>query len=112
MLIFTTPHRPWMQRVLLLASFLGLGACSNFKPLPPLSQQPAQAEAQICQYEAAQWAVGKTNTEAHITQARQRAGAYIVRVVNAGDPVTLEFNPERLTLEINAQGRIVSARCG
>ena len=67
---------------------------------------------QHCDPRAAQWAVGKTNTEHTIAEARKRSGAYIARVLRPGQPTTREFNAERLNLEVDASGRIVAARCG
>lgn len=35
-----------------------------------------------------------------------------VRVVGPGDSVTMDFNPERLTLETDEDGNLVRAQCG
>jgi hypothetical protein len=35
----------------------------------------------------------------------------MVRVLRPGQAVTMEFNAERLNLEVDATGRIVAARC-
>ena len=67
---------------------------------------------QRCNQTGAQWAVGKTNTEHNVNEARKRAGAYMVRVLRHGQPTTREFNAERLNLEVDATGRITAARCG
>ena len=65
-----------------------------------------------CDQAAAQWALGKTNTESNIGEARKRAGAYMARVLRPGQPTTREFNAERLNLEVDATGRIIKAFCG
>ena len=67
---------------------------------------------QRCQQAGAQWAVGKSNTESNVNEARKRSGAYMARVLRPGQPTTREFNAERLNLEVDATGRIVAARCG
>ena len=98
---------------------LALAACST-TPLPswPSSGKEANTPSaaprpvQRCNTDGAQWAVGKTNTEHNINEARKRAGAYIARVLRPGQPTTREFNAERLNLEVDATGRIISARCG
>ena len=41
---------------------------------------------QRCDTNGAQWAVGKTNTEHNVNEARKRAGAYMVRVLRPGQP--------------------------
>jgi len=93
--------------LLALISISTLTACT----LPQASREP-QRPQQHCNAQAAQWAVGKTNTENNVAQARVQAGAYLVRVLNLGAPATREFNAERLNLEVDATGRIVRATCG
>ena len=56
--------------------------------------------------------MGKTNTEHNINEARKRSGAYIARVLKPGQPMTRDFNVERLNLEVDATGRIIKAFCG
>lgn len=73
---------------------------------------PAARALERCNSQDAQWAVGKTNTEQHVNEARRRAGAYMVRVLRPGQITTREFNEERLNLEVDATGRILAARCG
>lgn len=74
---------------------------------------PAAPRAQQrCDTNGAQWAVGKTNTEHNVNEARKRAGAYMARVLRPGQVTTREFNAERLNLEVDATGRIIAARCG
>lgn len=72
----------------------------------------APRAVQRCDSAGAQWAVGKTNTEHNVAEARKRSGAYMARVLRPGQPTTRELNPERLNLEVDATGRILSARCG
>lgn len=67
---------------------------------------------QACNPQGAQWAVGKTNTEHNVAEARKHAGAYMARVLRPGQPTTREFNAERLNLVVDATGRIVAAHCG
>ena len=108
----------WMS---LAAASVLLSACSSFAPLggsnsntssaPAASKKPARP-VQQCQQAGAQWAVGKTNTEHTINEARQRAGAYMARVLRPGQPTTREFNAERLNLAVDATGRITAAHCG
>lgn len=78
---------------------------------PQGDARPPRPE-QRCNAAAAQWAVGKTNTESNVNEARKRSGAYMARVLRPGQPSTLDFNAERLNLGVDASGRIISARCG
>ncbi len=43
---------------------------------------------QRCDTNGAQWAVGKTNTEHNVNEARKRAAAYMVRVLRPGQVTT------------------------
>ena len=105
--------RHWMLYATTAASAALLSGCA-VSPLPQWAggSKPQPRPIQTCQAAPAQWAVGKTNTEHVVTEARQRAGAYMVRVLRPGQAVTMEFNAERLNLEVDATGRITAARCG
>lgn len=91
-----------------------VSACSVLPDSSPASssRKPAPRPVQKCSQAGAQWAVGKTNTEHTINEARKRAGAYMARVLRPGQPTTREFNAERLNLEVDATGRIIKAFCG
>jgi hypothetical protein len=45
-------------------------------------------------------------------EARVRAGAQRVRMVRPGQMVTMEYDAGRLTLDIDAAGRVSGVRCG
>jgi glutamine phosphoribosylpyrophosphate amidotransferase len=46
-------------------------------------------------------------------QAMQQTGATLVRQIKPGDPVTMDFHQERVTIETDPDsGRIVRAACG
>lgn len=99
------------------AAFVATG-CSVMAPSSSSSGAGSKADArthraeQRCNPTGAQWAVGKSNTESNVNEARKRSGAYMARVLRPGQPTTREFNAERLNLEVDATGRIVAARCG
>lgn len=107
--------RPSLPMLSVAATAVLLTACSSM-PFEPSKSQSAPNQqpraVQRCDPAGAQWAVGKTNTEHNINEARQRAGAYMARVLRPGQPTTREFNAERLNLEVDATGRIIAARCG
>lgn len=107
--------RTTLQMLSVAAAAVVLTACSS-TPIGPSKSPSADKQApralQRCDQAGAQWAVGKTNTEHNINEARQRAGAYMARVLRPGQPTTREFNAERLNLEVDATGRIIAARCG
>ena len=41
-----------------------------------------------------------------------RVGERPIRYYTAGDPVTMDFNPARLNVELYSNGRIARLRCG
>jgi len=65
-----------------------------------------------CQAEAAQSAIGRTADEATVEAVRTAARARAVRVLHPGQPATMDYRPDRLNLEVDADNKIVSARCG
>ncbi len=98
---------------LTLAAVAALAAgCTTTPSGTDSGSSPAPRPVQRCDQAGAQWAVGKTNTEHNVNEARKRSGAYMARVLRPGQATTREFNAERLNLEVDATGRIIAARCG
>ncbi len=90
-----------------------LAGCAGMnKPTsPPASTQPAPTTG-ICNAQGAQFAVGKAPVASLVEQARQRSGSYMARVLRPGQVVTMEFNAQRLNLDLDTAGVITRARCG
>lgn len=101
-------------RVCLCLAFAGaaLGACAQPQPAVPAAPPPPMIAPNQCREDAAKFAVGKAADAKLAEEARVKAGAVRVRVVRPGQMVTMEFDPSRLTLDVDAAGRVVSARCG
>lgn len=78
--------------------------------------QPAPVEPPVaagaCDDSQAQWAIGKTVTEAEIEQARTDSGAESVRTIKPDQGVTMDFNDKRLNLDMDAAGVVTAVRCG
>ncbi|WP_454827979.1 I78 family peptidase inhibitor [Pseudoxanthomonas wuyuanensis] len=75
----------------------------------PLAPPPAEGS---CDDTQAQWAVGKSLTEAELEQARNDAKAQTVRVLKPGQAVTMEFDGNRLNVDQDEQGVVTAVRCG
>lgn len=93
----------WLSGVVLL---LAVAACQK-------EQAPAAAEAQagICKKDVAETLAGKDKMTDEA--AMQLTGATIVRQVKPGDPVTMDFRQERITIETDPNtGKIIRAYCG
>lgn len=56
--------------------------------------------------------VGQRATREVLEQARQQAGARLLRVIGHDQMVTQEFNASRLSVLLDAQGRIAEIGCG
>jgi hypothetical protein len=70
-----------------------------------------RAQPGLCRQDAAQMLTGKQRVSDR--RAKRLTGASIVRQIRPGDPVTMDFRPERVTIETNtATRRIVRAYCG
>ncbi len=99
----------FMRRASLLFGavlLLAVAACQK-------EQAPAAAEAQggICKKDVAETLAGKDKMTDDA--AMQLTGATIVRQVKSGDPVTMDFRQERITIETDpTTGKIIRAYCG
>jgi hypothetical protein len=78
------------------------------QPAPP---EPATAAA-ACDDSQAQWAIGKKATDADVEQARKDSGAQTARTLKPDQAVTLEFNANRLNLDLDDTGLVTAIRCG
>jgi hypothetical protein len=76
------------------------------------SQDPPSSPASECRAEAAAFAVGRVLDAALTNEVRTRANAQRVRVLRPGEMSTMEFDAQRLTLEVDAANRVTVARCG
>ena len=65
-----------------------------------------------CNSDAVQDLVGKALTPALAEESRQRAGAQVVRVVRPQDPMTMDFNSQRLTITTSDSLVVQTATCG
>ena len=89
-----------MQR-LILALPLVLAAC--VQPVPPMQPDTPPDDCKASSY---QGLVGQSRSI--LTTMMLPAGS---RVVGYGDPVTTDFRPERLNVEIDQGGRISKISC-
>lgn len=113
-----TIHHALSHRLALATGLAALAAlaagCSSLDGGPGTGRTtaPAARAPQICNAQAAQSFVGKSNTASTLEAARKRSGSYMARVLREGQPATMEYNQERLNLIVNDAGQITAARCG
>ena len=89
-----------------------LSACAQQPPGVPVAPPPPVIAPNQCNDAAAQFAVGKPADAKLAEEARVRASALRVRMVHPGQMVTMEFDASRLTIDVDAGGKVVSVRCG
>lgn len=88
------------------------GCAAPGAPSTGASPMPPPPPGTACNAQGAQFAVGKAPGASVVEEARQRSGSYMARVLRPNQAVTMEFNAQRLNLELDAAGVIRRVRCG
>lgn len=76
---------------------------------PALATPPAMEGCDVSDVKAL---IGQIYDEALATRAKEMTGATIVRTMRPGQMVSMDFREDRLTLELDAAGKVVKASCG
>jgi hypothetical protein len=79
------------------------------------SSQPAQPVAEItgdCNVENLQGVLGQNASAELIQQVQQQANAKTLRVLAPGDAATMDYNPQRLNIDIDESEVIIRLTCG
>jgi hypothetical protein len=84
-------------------------ACAS--AAPPPKAEPTFDEDR-CDRAAAAVLIGRKATQALGDQARKLSGAALVRIIQAGDPVTSDYQTSRINVDIGRDGRVTDVRCG
>lgn len=82
---------------------LAAGACTP-------AGQSAEARTETCSPEAARRLAGQVAPDD--AQVKRLTRAAIVRRIAPGDPVTMDFNERRVTIEVDVRGIVARASCG
>ncbi|MBS7661721.1 hypothetical protein I0D00_07140 [Pseudomonas lalucatii] len=93
-----------------LAALALLGACST--TATPGSEPRGAAAHSGCKAEAVPGMLGKPATAERVERAREQTGARSVRVLAPGDAVTLDYDSQRLNIEIDEAELIQRISCG
>ncbi len=92
-----------------LGALLALAGCRE--AAEPQADDAAAVEPGLCDPGAAETLVGRAAVSDD--EARKITGATLVRQIAPGDPVTMDFRQERVTIETDPEtGRILRALCG
>jgi hypothetical protein len=115
---------------LALASLFALAACATpsqepppaddsadgfaAPPPPPAMEDagPNEETAMTCEAKPGLWAVGKIADEALITKVKADTGSDRSRVIRPGMAVTMDYREDRVNLEVDAENRVLTVRCG
>jgi ABC-type uncharacterized transport system auxiliary subunit len=79
------------------------------------SQPPAKQAAEIsgdCDVEQVHGVLGQTVSAKLVQQVQQQANAKNVRVLAPGDAATMDYNPQRLNIDIDESEVIIRLSCG
>ena len=82
------------------------------QPAPVDATGDAPTPEGSCDDTQAQWIIGKTPTAADTDQAGKDAKATQVRVLKPGEAATMDFNPNRLNVDLDEKGAVTAVRCG
>ena len=89
-----------------------LAGCAVPPPDVPEAPPPPVFAPGECNAQAAQSIVGQSYNTPLGEDARVRAGAERVRTLKPGDVVTMEFDARRLSIDVDAAGKVALVRCG
>ena len=116
--------------LLALAATLSLAACvpadqgvvdtrSGSEPTPPPkppypepAPPPQDDEIMKCDARKATWAVGQIADEPMVTRIRTETRSKGVRVIKPGMAVTMDYREDRVNIDVDANNRILTVRCG
>ena len=97
-----------IQNLSLILTAVALTACA-YNPENQPEHQPNRPSA--CVADEAAKLVGKSGLSEAAIKAKTKAG--IVRIVEPGQPVTMDYREDRVTVVINTQSKIImQATCG
>lgn len=96
--------------LIIAAALLAAGCSSTAEQSEPAVK--AAAPTLGCTSSAVEHLKGQIATPELLEQARQQAGASTARVLTPNSVVTLEYNGQRLNLNVDAQRVITRVSCG
>ena len=95
----------------LLAGMLTMTmACTT---VPPEEEDvPQHGGGATCNAAPVQDLIGRTASQELGQEAVRRSGAQVLRWIPPGGMVTMDYRPDRLNIELDAQNRVTALRCG
>ena len=100
------------MRALFLISSLALAACATTQPDPLIVPPADGAEAAAtCRADKLASVTGQPRSATLATQILAATGARTIRWVEPGTMVTMDFREDRVTVYLDAAGRVERAAC-
>lgn len=93
-----------MRNLIVVAGAVGLAGCATASTAP--------ATGGTCNDTGLSGYVGRPYSPALGSEMQRRSGSRILRVIRYNQVITMEFSAERLTVSLDQQEKIASARCG
>ena len=98
------------MRQLVILAILPLSACTIATSHGTADADPPAAAA--CRSESLSQFIGQAASEELGQRMLSASGARIIRWVPKGGVVTMEFSPERITVQLDGSNRVEAANCG
>ena len=95
--------------ILVLAA--GSAACQSLPPRDEPPSGPSRPEVACRAHLLDRW-LGALPTQSVKAEIAARVGDRPIRYFTVGDPITMDFNPQRLNVELRSDGRIGRFWCG
>ena len=97
---------------LILGATLLAAGCSSTADKSAAAAAPSGPTPDSCTSSVVEHLKGQTATPELLEQARQQAGASSARILTPTSVVTLEYNRQRLNLNVDEQRIITRVTCG
>ena len=102
-----------MKRFTGAALLLLAAACTmTAEGEPPASGSGEPAAGRDCNTDGLQDLVGRPATAELGAEALRRSHSRTIRWIRPGDAVTMDYSPQRLNINLDAQGRVERFNCG
>lgn len=103
------------RALLVLFAVATLAGCSSKDTSSDTTSKTSETPPALsasCDAKAVQALVGKTVTPTLAEDARREAGASVARVLHPHEPVTMEYNSQRLNIDVDDRQVVKQVNCG
>lgn len=101
-----------MRHSLPISALIACGLLAACSSTPEHSPQDGSAGDGRCDAEAVQYLLDQRITTELAEKARKQAGAKYLRVTQPNQPVTMDYNAQRLNIDIDDADSIIRLSCG